>query len=1023
MLAVLAWLVFYNTVEMLESGRSEAHAYAVVQNLNQLLLCLKDAESDERAYLITNDQKYLNPYYHDLGKVNQQLIGLERLTLDNRQEQSRLQTIASLIGPKLAELKQTIDLHRTQGLASTQHQVTANIDRALMVDIERSIRGFQSEVDFPLRQERIEEQETLRLRNMLTAIGGGYLLSFLLLTLVFLLLRKEIAKRTLAETRLTIYQEYLEDKIDQRTQELGLADTALRLENQERQEADSALQRSNTRLDLLAETASQLLLSDSQPEIVEEICRKVMLFLDCQVFFNFLADEESGKLHLNAYAGITAAEAKRIEWLDYGGAVCGCVARDGRRIITENIPETPDPRTDLIKGFGVQAYACHPLMVEGKLIGTLSFGTRIRPRFTDEEIAMMKAVTDQVAIAMSRRQTAESLRASEERLRLVLDASMMGTFEVDLLTGNDRWNDVVFALMGLKPGAVPANKDTFFSFVHPDDRGLLQARWDEAIRTGKFDCEFRIIRVDKEVRWLAGKGQVFYAGKSEGDAPAPIPQPIRLLGVNYDITERKQAEERLRDLSRQLSYHVENSPLAVIEWGPDMRLTRWSGEAERIFGWQAEEVLGKRMEDFRWIYTEDEPKVAEVATGLQDGTTPRRFSANRNYRKDGSVADCEWYNSSLLDDSGKLRSILSLVLDVTDRERAEEALRESESRLHTLANAMPQLAWIAQADGHIFWYNQRWYDYTGTTPEQMEGWGWQDVHDPEVLPKVLAEWRNSLATGQPFEMEHPLRGTDGCFRQFLTRSYPLKDGEGRVTQWFGTNTDVTELKQAEERIQASLREKEVLLKEIHHRVKNNLQVISSLVDLQADALDNPDLRVLFEDVRDRVRSMALVHEKLYQSESLARVEFSEYAQTLLDYLWRAHGGSAGTIRLTLDLEPASFSVEKAVPCGLILNELAVNALKHAFKGRTDGEVTVSLHLGPESEVSLGVSDNGVGFASDVDWQQAPSLGLRLVRILAKQLKGTVKMSTNNGTEFRITFSLLQPTTNVRAQKYPQGALS
>jgi PAS domain S-box-containing protein len=136
-----------------------------------------------------------------------------------------------------------------------------------------------------------------------------------------------------------------------------------------------------------------------------------------------------------------------------------------------------------------------------------------------------------------------------------------------------------------------------------------------------------------------------------------------------------EAEREIHELSQRLSYHMEHSPLAVIEWGSDMRLVRWSGEAERMFGWRADEVLGRRMEDFRWVYTEDTTHVAEVSTELRNGTNPRRFSANRNYRKDGSLVYCEWYNSSLLDESGNLQSILSLVLDVTERRLLEEAQR------------------------------------------------------------------------------------------------------------------------------------------------------------------------------------------------------------------------------------------------------------------------------------------------------------------------------------------------------------
>src|ERR1700694_4998226 len=129
---------------------------------------------------------------------------------------------------------------------------------------------------------------------------------------------------------------------------------------------------------------------------------------------------------------------------------------------------------------------------------------------------------------------------------------------------------------------------------------------------------------------------------------------------------------------------------------------------------------------------------------------------------------------------------------------------QSEEQFHTLADSIPNLAWWANADGYITWYNRRWYEYTGTTPEQMEGWGWQSVHDPNELSKVLENWQASIATGEPFEMAFPLRGADGIFRPFLTRGFPLKDAAGRVLQWFGTNTDVSVLKKVED----SLRESE-----------------------------------------------------------------------------------------------------------------------------------------------------------------------------------------------------------------------
>jgi PAS domain S-box-containing protein len=184
----------------------------------------------------------------------------------------------------------------------------------------------------------------------------------------------------------------------------------------ERQQAEEALRRSNHRLDLLAETANRLLGRASPQKVVDTICLKVMEFLHCDVFFNFLQDEQEGRLYLNAYAGIPEEEARRIQCLDYGVAVCGCAAQDRCRIVTEDIFNTNDPRTDLVKSFGIQAYACHPLMVEGRVLGTLSFGTRSRSHFTQEELTLMNAVADQVAIAMDRQQAEVALRRLNEEL-------------------------------------------------------------------------------------------------------------------------------------------------------------------------------------------------------------------------------------------------------------------------------------------------------------------------------------------------------------------------------------------------------------------------------------------------------------------------------------------------------------------------------------------------------------------------------------------------------------------------------
>ncbi len=186
----------------------------------------------------------------------------------------------------------------------------------------------------------------------------------------------------------------------------------------ERKRMEEELRKSEVRFRLLSETAGQLLASRNPQRIVNELCQKIMEHLDCHAFFNFLVDEQVGKLHLNTCGGISEEEIERIEWLDYGVAVCGCAAQTGARIVAEDIFHTPDIRTELVKSYGIQAYACHPLTARGEVIGTLSFGTKTRAHFSSEDLALMKTVTDQVAVAMERVRLIEELRESRDELEL-----------------------------------------------------------------------------------------------------------------------------------------------------------------------------------------------------------------------------------------------------------------------------------------------------------------------------------------------------------------------------------------------------------------------------------------------------------------------------------------------------------------------------------------------------------------------------------------------------------------------------
>ena len=227
---------------------------------------------------------------------------------------------------------------------------------------------------------------------------------------------------------------------------------------------------------------------------------------------------------------------------------------------------------------------------------------------------------------------------------------------------------------------------------------------------------------------------------------------------------------------------------------------------------------------------------------------------------------------------------------------------------------------------------------------------------------------------------------------------------GRTIGVEGVLRDITDRKCVEEQVRSSLKEKEVLLQEIHHRVKNNMQIISSLLNLQSRNISDERVKDMFKMSRDRIKSMALIHEKLYQSEDLSKINFAQYVKSLTLHLLHTYNTNVDRIKLDAVVKDVYLDINKAIPCGLIVNELVSNSLKHAFPDNKKGNIHVHLHAGNNGNICLSVSDDGIGFSKDVDIQKPDSLGLQLVNDLVDQLGGTLKLDRTGGTSYEISFS-------------------
>jgi two-component sensor histidine kinase len=260
--------------------------------------------------------------------------------------------------------------------------------------------------------------------------------------------------------------------------------------------------------------------------------------------------------------------------------------------------------------------------------------------------------------------------------------------------------------------------------------------------------------------------------------------------------------------------------------------------------------------------------------------------------------------------------------------------------------------------------------------------------------------------GESTSTEYRIFRPDGTIRWVCDRAFPIYDESGKIYRIAGIGEDISDRKFTETRIQAALREKEVLLKEIHHRVKNNMQVISSLLQLQAQYIEDEPTLALFEESQTRIHSMALIHEQLYQSEHLDRIDLPPYVQNLVANLYQSFGCGNTAIQFNLNIDPIYLNIETAIPCGLIINELVSNSLKYAFVQSLVGEINIEFHKINSLEFQLIIQDNGSGFPAGLDVENAETLGLRLVRMLAYQLEASIDIDSQCGTCYNIIFKEL-----------------
>jgi PAS domain S-box-containing protein len=957
------------TKATVESMRHEVHF------IHRLVQSVQKAESGQRGFLLTNSEEYLLAYQEGLAEIPQDFHALAEHPYGDH----RVDRLRALVDEKTAELAATIRLKRSGKPSDALAIVRSGKGLKVMEGIEDESAQLTGSLRADLAQRLNQNQQSLALLGRSVAVSSAIATMMILAGSGFLTI--EIRRRRRLETELREIGESIESKVEERTAEIREYSEELRDEVARRRLTASLLREASERLRVALDYAKVAVWTWYTAEDRTAWSGPV------DKVFGMGSDQ------LTSFAAVRALilpEDRESVDLAVGKAL-----REGGNFQTEFRFMMPDGGSRWIAGFG------------GVFLDEDGQPTKMAG--VNFDISERKRMEEQ--LDLSKRHYRELAEAIPQ---IVWTANANGEFEYQ----NDRYHRVTgLPKQGLSFRDGPR-------VLHPDDFARWSAAWARSIQTGEpYNLEYRIRDAEKgEYRWHWGHAE------PERDAEGNV---TRWFGISTDIHERKVAElqlaaseQTLRRRELQLAMLFETGSMGDFTWHfaeekIDAHPSIWA-----LFG----EPDGRGTGAVSWFtarYHPDDVKTMAVALReAMDGTRP----LDAEYRvvwPDGTV---RWLTSrgvAIPDEKGEPIMMHGFAMDITERKLAAAKIEESERHFHEMADALPQIVWRTTAKGEIDYCNARWHEYLGYDLAEMKGLGWRAIVHPDDLQGFTEARTRGRAGGQPFEFECRLkRQRDAAYRWHLARWVPYRNLQGKILHWFGAATDTHEQKTAkvelerevlqrtsalqqlevkEGQLLRSLAEKNLLLQEVHHRVKNNLQVISSLLRMQGELLKDQGAAQALKESHERVLCMALIHEQLYGSDEMGEIDFARYTQTLVDGLLRSYAGGANQVTCRLSTAPVSLVIDQAIPCGLILNELVTNALKHAYPLDQRGEITVELNERESGEVILCVSDRGVGLPEDLDWKKTDSMGLPIVDLLTQQLGGQLRVQSSAGTAFFVEF--------------------
>jgi len=481
-----------------------------------------------------------------------------------------------------------------------------------------------------------------------------------------------------------------------------------------------------------------------------------------------------------------------------------------------------------------------------------------------------------------------------------------------------------------------------------------------------------------------------------------------VLGINkmrsnllIDVTKQKESEEELLELKEFYQNILENVEDGIWVTDSEDKMIFFNPAMEKISGVKSTDTIG-----------------LGVTTDFSDETIQHFI---KFYNKAKENLSAQQYEADVVTPTGRksiqsgflvprlkdriYNGMICTIQDISEKKEIEEEKRISEEKFRSLAeNSQDYIMRYDKQHRHLY-MNQAGYRVTGNTEEEFIGKTHRELGFDETLCEL---WENRInevfQSGTPAREVFSWESVEGSVYLDL-KLFPEFDNETNVKTVLGVSRDITELKQVEEQIKASLKEKETLIHEIHHRVKNNMNVISSLLNLQANNIDDDRTKEILKDSQSRIYAMSAIHETIHGSENLSKIDLKNYLSKITTSIFQSSSVDPSKVKLKTDIEEMPININQASPLGLTINELISNSLKYAFPDDRTGEITVTMK-NLDKQLELIVKDDGVGIPEGLDWKNSKSLGLKLVRTLVEnQLDGSIDMENNNGTKFTIKFNI------------------